>query len=866
VDISDSLSGFFLESKETNKNIPLTAEQQAEVERQYDNIQNANTEYKKKITSLEAKVKRLQAERKVNNSNRTRKPTNKTHEEFVQERTSLKDKLKQIIADAKAEQEKNDIKAAGITVKSLVVNAKIAKVVTQIAASHLSETALKFNDLIDKVYNEIKDIAQGITKNDVIDIMAGEYNEKLPPKSELAARLEDIRIEAQLIKKYEKLVNGEFPKTEKKKIQRNRDIEELRKKIKALEKLEPTADQKTLEERLAKLKTLQAKNESEEIRVREAIAKGEYAEKDKSTPLLLDDEIRKAFPEDFKSAKAAKDKLVQAKKERRLALLLDQQANMTTKQKAIKGVAEVFNIPRGLMASGDLSAMLRQAIIPTVSHPFMAARATKAMFQSATSQTNYDTWFYDLSNSPRFELMELSRLAITDSTSPELTVREESFMSNLAEKVPLIGSSFKVGKVKVPGTNIIKGSERAYTMYLNHMRVDLFNRFADSMEDRGLTWYNNPTAYKQMAAYVNNSTGRGDMGKTLNNVAPLLNSLFFSPRLIASRINMLTYFMQPRLYGSVPKEVRKAYFVDMAKFIGLGITVMGLASMGGDDDDTEVEKDPRSSDFGKIKNKDTRWDIWGGYQQYIRVAAQVMSGERKASSSGKFYSLDGESMFGQTKSDVLLGMVRGKLAPVPAMAVDIFSGRNIIGEKVAFQTGTEGDKEINAGRYFMEHLIPLNWTGLSEALDDQGVRAWFTVGVPSTFGIGTQTFPTTGWKGIRDNAVEFRPETRKIKELYTRTRENTVLPSNPPRSIRQQNHKYDLQGADYEMYKNEVFKKRDDLALGILKMKGFDQMADEDKIILLKGAYSDGLAIAKAEFMAKHPELFTPTEENRVKK
>ena len=53
-----------------------------------------------------------------------------------------------------------------------------------------------------------------------------EYRGRLSPD------LEDLRIEAALINRLEKLQNGEVPKNEKSKIKRNQEIENLRKQIK----------------------------------------------------------------------------------------------------------------------------------------------------------------------------------------------------------------------------------------------------------------------------------------------------------------------------------------------------------------------------------------------------------------------------------------------------------------------------------------------------------------------------------------------------------------------------------------------------------------------------------------------------------
>jgi hypothetical protein len=754
VDISETLPGFLRTEVELNKNAPLTEGQKKKVEQEYDNIQTANADYEAKIAALEAENAALKEvkNRKANKKSSTRK----THEDFVKERQDA-------VAGAREALRKLRTGESGLSsvplpgVRELVA---IAPHVKKALASLVEEGSYKLADYVKELHGQFKDVLEGITEKDINNIIAGKYDEKKATRSELAARMVDLKTEANLVNRLEDLLKGEEPKDEKRKIKRNQAIESLRSKIKQAEtfkrgyekeveqgKKEPIPDE------LKRLRAVKLGIERNLRKVQEDIDNGNFSPAQKATSILDNPEVRKQFPEEYKATIEAKDKLIKAKNERHLRLLRQQQENMSDREKAIKGVAEVLNIPRALMTMLDYSAMLRQAVIPTIAHPSLAGKSLVEMIKVGASQKRYDRWFYDLVETPRYKLMELSKLAITDSTSPLLTAREESFMSNLAEKIPVIGKTLNVGKVKIPGTNLVKGSERAYTMYLNKMRVDLFNRFADDMEGRGLTFENSPKAYKEMANYVNNSTGRGDLGAKLDRVAPILNSLFFSPRLIASRMNMLTYLAQPRFYREVPKEVRVAYFKDMTKFVGLGLTVLGLFSIN-KDDNTTVEIDPRSSDFGKVKNKNTRWDIWGGFQQYVRLFSQMATGERK-STTGKIYTLDGEGAFGQTTTDVLVSFGRGKLAPVPGMAVDLLSRRTIVGEKIKFQTGNEGYKEVNIGRYAKEHLLPLNFTGLQEALKDQGAKAWFTVGVPSTFGIGTQTF---------DN--QKRPKKSKIKYSY----------------------------------------------------------------------------------------------------
>jgi len=162
----------------------------------------------------------------------------------------------------------------------------------------------------------------------------------------------------------------------------------------------------------------------------------------------------------------------------------------------------------------------------------------------------------------------------------------------------------------------------------------------------------------------------------------------------------------------------------VAKFIGVGLTVLAIAKLNG----AQVEDDSRSSDFGKIKSGNTRWDIWGGYQQYIRVLVQLLSGQTKSAQTGKINKLGEHGLFGRTRGDVLLSFARGKLAPIPAIGADILANRTISGEKPTIQLEAQ------------QHLLPLLANDVKEALQDKGIQALFTVCIPSTFSVGVQTY------------------------------------------------------------------------------------------------------------------------------
>jgi len=401
------------------------------------------------------------------------------------------------------------------------------------------------------------------------------------------------------------------------------------------------------------------------------------------------------------------NKLIRLKQEREVRLAKAEYNKKPKWAKVGKGVLEVLNVPRTIMASMDFSAPLRQGLVSSVSHPRTAAKAFSEMFKAAFSRSRFDRWFEDIRNSEAYPIMEKSGLYVSDPHNPKLAAKEEQFMNNLAEKIPGIGK-------------LVAGSERAYVSYLNKMRVDLFLKGVDSFMSEGKTIENSLQLYEGLAKFINNATGRGNLGP-LETASPILNTAFFSPRLIASRVNLIN----PLFYTKLPKEVRMSALTDMGKFIGFSASVLGLAALSG----LSVELDPRSSDFGKLRYKNTRWDIWGGFQQYIRLTTQLISGQKKQPETGKIVPIAGKGApFGSTRSKVFWSFVRGKLAPIPGTIEDVLEGRKVTGEKV---TALDEAKNL---------FLPLIYQDVSDAVKDQGAGAIFTVGIPSAFGVGVQTY------------------------------------------------------------------------------------------------------------------------------
>lgn len=396
------------------------------------------------------------------------------------------------------------------------------------------------------------------------------------------------------------------------------------------------------------------------------------------------------------------------------------------KDQLFSAAGEVAAIPKSIMASFDLSATLRQGGVLSSRFPKEAASAAIDQLKYFASKDTYDAAMKVIEDDPYFETANKSGLAMTGVSS--LDKPEEQF----------------VGKVigKVPG---IAGSERAYAGFLTKMRFDVFKNIVNTYADKGVTL--SGKELEDVSKFINTASGRGDLGKFFENHSKTLTTALFSPRLWKSRLDMLN----PVYYARLSGPARKYALQSAATFAGVATTVLGLASLAG----ANVESDPRSSDFGKIKIGNTRYDILGGFQQNLVFAYRELTGESKSSTTGNVTKFakgvqdigdpnaipPSTSPYAGNRLTKAGDLVSNKLNPLLSAAGHFISGKGI------------GSTPLNPIAELANLVVPLSVSGAVAAANDQGnlslsdipgsaktLAKGALINSPDTIGISSQTY------------------------------------------------------------------------------------------------------------------------------
>jgi len=369
----------------------------------------------------------------------------------------------------------------------------------------------------------------------------------------------------------------------------------------------------------------------------------------------------------------------------------------------------IWNIPRVLKATFDISALFLQAGFQVLIRPKVAARALgeglKDMFRPITEAVFSPDFNYrkqqELFADKRVQDLIDAGLESTDRLSPVLSKREESFMPSIIEKLPaftLLGP-------------IVRGSSRFHSTFLNTVRADAGLTLYRQLEGLGTDM--TPEILSDISKYVNWTTGRGPTNTPLGEIPPEVlagaNRLLFSARLQLSRIAFPFIGLPGFALSSGP--IQKIVLKEKAQYYLLLGMILGLGKASGGDID--ISK-------GKIRWGKISLDFDSGNNQYLELISDyvltfgkdIFGKDMSKAKTGIPYTKD--------RSDLLLNAAKSKLNPAVSMLLEVGTGKDFYGDDINwtdYDPISISDKTLNFNglkNIALKYIAPLNMVGVVE--------------------------------------------------------------------------------------------------------------------------------------------------------
>jgi hypothetical protein len=473
--------------------------------------------------------------------------------------------------------------------------------------------------------------------------------------------------------------------------------QELEAAVKQMAALREAAKTVKTPEQIA-MQSLKARMATQTAKLLEKIANGDYAKAPKRKQIDISSD---------KEAMKAAAALQRAKADFNAGLDKYRRENMTAKELALDAAKEVAYVIQQGITSTDISAVFRQAFYLTVNPTnwIKASKAFKVYLDAVWSQEAADRHMASLMARENAPLYAKARLRIVDLDETQFSKQEETARGRLANKIPWI-----------------KGSNRGFITFLNYMRADTFDKIWNNITIKS------ESNAESVAEGVNTLSGYGTIGPRggkANNFLGNISPVIWSPRLLASRMNLLTLKALRVGSGDVRKEFLKEY---AGALVGMAALYMLVEAF----DIGEVDWTSNSSDFGKIKVGNTRIDPLAGMSQLSVLAATAYSGARTLISGKKLIARreQGEKApYGSPLMDAYIGkFLRSKLRPEIGAVLDALSGENMVGE------------QLTAAEKAMNFAVPLAYQDFFKIMDEQGIPAGLALQVLSALGVGIQHF------------------------------------------------------------------------------------------------------------------------------
>lgn len=373
-----------------------------------------------------------------------------------------------------------------------------------------------------------------------------------------------------------------------------------------------------------------------------------------------------------------------------------------------QGVVKVGGLAKSLKSTLDFSAPGRQGFKAAFTHPKIWLNDVAKTFMDSWEVLKRKTSDETVMNALKAEIYARpnSINGLYERMKLDIGTGEEAYPSSFPEKIPVAGRLFKA-------------SEFAYNGFLTRLRADIADAYAALAEANGVNLKSSSEA-QAIGSLINSLTGRGHalLGKTND----IINASLFSPKSLQSNIDFLTL----NAFDKMTSFARKQAAINVLKVVGGIAGILAIAKALKPD---SVELDPRSSDFGKIKIGNTRFEVMGGMSSIATLLGRLISGSSKSSSSGAITLLDGSGYNKQTRLTVLGTYFGNKLSPVASVAKDLLTGQD------------RNDTPPTVKGEAANLLLPLpisNAIELVKSSDSWAIK--ITAALADGFGIATNTY------------------------------------------------------------------------------------------------------------------------------
>lgn len=438
----------------------------------------------------------------------------------------------------------------------------------------------------------------------------------------------------------------------------------------------------------------------------------------------------KAAKEDYAWEKVAFDKMADELKQSKQAGFRDLIKAGDINKAGMRGLESTFGLAKSLKTTFDMSALGRQGFPALMTHPTVWAKNTLKQFkdwgkalgkggESVIDISNADMIARDLAINGTYRRAGLKVYGAMDN------FWEEQFPKSFLKAKNKIG-----GKVPV---HPMQAAEAAFTAFQQRNRADMFDMLYEQALDAHID-VTDDTFLKALGNRVNTLTRAGSVPKQLGaDAQKFLNLTFFSPQMFFSNFGLLGGHVLTGGAGRagtvLSKElnfIRKESAKDLIKMAvaSASALVAANAATGG-----KVELDPRSSDFGKIRIGDTRFDLTGGLTGIVTLGMRMLTQSTKSSATGEIIKLnDPDDPDGKTISEVVGQYAENKLSPAAGVIWDLAQGKDFDG------------KRPTAASTLKNAFAPLIWDNVHSAAQEKNAANTFAVALAEFFGVSTNTY------------------------------------------------------------------------------------------------------------------------------